>query len=44
MPNERINYAPETCARCAGSGEDPNKGILDPCSACGGSGWAHTYR
>ena len=33
MPEARINYAPETCARCDGSGFYSGK-----CSACGGQG------
>lgn len=35
MPEVRINYAPETCAHCGGSGgSNPNY----PCSVCGGQG------
>jgi DnaJ-class molecular chaperone len=37
MPEVRINYAPETCALCGGSGGYRSH----PCNACGGTGWAH---
>ncbi len=39
MPEAKINYAPETCARCSGTG-----GSHALCPACGGSGWAHALR
>ena len=33
MPEARINYAPETCASCNGTG-----GYEGDCSVCGGQG------
>ena len=35
MPEARINYAPETCAKCGGRGR---VGGYDFCPACGGQG------
>lgn len=39
MPEARINYAPETCASCGGSGS--TNGIIGSCHVCGGTGWVH---
>lgn len=36
MPEEKINYAPETCALCGGDGHYPSYGSI--CPACRGQG------
>ena len=43
MAQPVINYAPETCAYCGGSGvvEDRRWDTIERCPACGGTGWAH---
>ena len=44
MPEAKINYAPETCALCGGTGKSRWPLLYDYCPACGGTGWAHALR
>ena len=38
-----VDYAPERCVRCGGTGNVGTFGYGE-CPSCGGTGWAHTLR
>ena len=38
MPETKINYSPETCALCGGTGKSRWPLLYDYCPACGGQG------